>query len=269
MPIHPTAIIDKTAEVDTAAEIGAYAVVEAGVQLAADVRLYPHAFVGNGTTLERGVEVHPFAVVGHLPQDLSFKGGPTYTVVGAETVIREHAQVHRGALPDSTTHVGARCYVMATGHIAHNCIVSDDVIIASGALLAGHVEVDAGAFISGNAAIHQFVHVGRKVMIGGGTRITQDVPPFLTITQDGAIGPNAIGLRRAGFDAASRAEIRHLYRAIFRSGRPFRDALEAVAATAETDAGREFIEYLQRPTKRGFTTYRPHGAHFATSQDES
>jgi UDP-N-acetylglucosamine acyltransferase len=267
MPVHPTAIVDQHAEVDPSAEIGAYAIVEAGVQIAADVRLYPHAYVGTGTTLERGVQVHPFAVVGHLPQDLSFKGGPTYTVVGEETVIREHAQVHRGAVPDSTTQVGARCYVMATGHIAHNCIVADDVVIASGALLAGHVEVAAGTFVGGNAAIHQFVHVGRRVMIAGGVRVSQDVPPFLTITPEGAIGPNAIGLRRAGFDAASRAEIRRLYRAIFRTERPFRDALAAVADSAETDAGREFTAFLQRPTKRGFTAYRPRGSRLHAQDD--
>jgi UDP-N-acetylglucosamine acyltransferase len=149
MGIHPTAIIDPTAELDADVEVGPYAIVEGGVRIAGGTRLYAHAYVSRGATLGRDCQVHPFAVVGHLPQDLKFTGAPSYTVVGDGTVVREHGSIHRGTMPESVTRVGKRVFVMATAHIGHNCDVGDDVVLANSAVLGGHVTVGARAFISG------------------------------------------------------------------------------------------------------------------------
>ena len=260
MAIHPTAIIDKTAEIDQSAEVGAYAVVERNVRIGAETRLYPHTYIAEGTTLGRRCQVHPFAVVGHQPQDTKWPGEPSYLQIGDETVVREHASLHRGTIPGSTTVIGARCYIMSTGHVGHNCVIGDGVTIATGAMLAGHVEVGAGAFISGNAALHQFTRVGELAMIGGNSSLGQDVPPFMLVRFPQVIlGPNVIGLRRAGLGAAERLEVRQSYRVLYRSGLPFPKAVDQVAQSVRTDAGRRLVQFLRAPSKRGFLTYRAWG----------
>lgn len=252
MSIHPTAIVDRSAEIDATAEIGAYAVVERGCRIGPGTRLYPHAYVSEGTTLGAGCQIHPFAVVGHLPQDVKFAGEPSYTQVGDETVVREHATIHRGTMPGSTTIVGQRCFIMSTGHVGHNCVVGNNVIIANGGLLAGHVQVGDRAFISGNVAIHQFCRVGELAMLGGRlTAISKDAPPFMLIEMPGVVGLNVVGLRRAGMTSEERFELRKCHQILFRSGQAFPKALAQVAELVRTDPGRRLVAFLQAPSKRG------------------
>ncbi|MFQ5805754.1 MAG: acyl-ACP--UDP-N-acetylglucosamine O-acyltransferase [Phycisphaerae bacterium] len=258
MPIHPTAIVDKHAEIDPAADIGAYAIVEAGVKIGAGTKIYPHAYISQGTTLGQRCQIHPFAVVGHHPQDLKWGGAPSYTKIGDETTIREGASVHRGTMAESTTVVGKRVYLMSTAHVGHNCVVGDDVILANATLLSGHVHVGNRAFFSGTARIHQFVRVGEMTMIAG-VRVICDVPPFMMVTSDGVVGPNLVGLRRAGLSSEERLEIRAAYKLLFRSGLLFREAVEQVAETVKTDPGRRLVEFLRAPSKRGFTRFKSPG----------
>lgn len=252
MAIHPTAIIDKTAQLDPTVEVGAYAVIEGDVKIGAGTRLYPHAYVARYATLGQRCQIHPFAVVGHLPQDLAFDGSPSYAKIGDDTIIREGATVHRGTLPESVTVVGNRCFIMSTGHVGHNCVVGDDVKIVNGALLAGHVRVGDKAFISGNTGIHQFVRIGELAMLAGGLRIINDVPPFMLAGPPGVLGPNVVGLRRAGLTAAERHEIRECHRLLFRDGLRFHDAVWQVSALVKTEPGRRLAAFLQEPSKRGF-----------------
>lgn len=268
MAIHPTAIVDRTAEIDPTAEVGAYAIVERDVRIGPRVRLYPHAYVGEGTTLGADCEVHPFAVVGHPPQDLKFKGEPTFTVVGGGTIIREHATIHRGTMPGSTTVVGARCFIMSTGHIGHNCTVGDDVVIANGGLLAGHVSVGHRAFISGNAVVHQFSRLGELVMVAGGTRLVQDVPPYMLYGPRGVHAPNVVGLRRAGLGSTERHELRQCHRLLYRSGLRLPDAIERIAGLVQTEPGRKLLAFLREPSKRGLATLRRPHAVMAADDDE-
>lgn len=256
MPIHPTAIVDSAACVDASAEIGAYAVVERGVTIGPQTKLWHHAFVAQGTTLGARVRVHPFAVVGHEPQDVKWAGAPSYTKVGDDTVIRESAEIHRGTLPESTTTIGARVYIMSHAHVGHNCAIDDDAILASGALLAGHVSVGRKAFISGNTSVHQFARIGELVMVRGLNAVTQDVVPFMTCALESVTGPNVIGLRRAGFSPAERAEIRAAHRLLFASGLIFGDAVERLATIVRSDPGRRLLAFAQAPSKRGFTRLR-------------
>ena len=268
MAIHSTAIVDQTAEIDSTAEVGAYAIIEGGVHVGAETRIYPHAYVAKGTTLGRRCQIHPFAVVGHLPQDLKFDGSPSYTRVGDETVIREHASIHRGTVPGSTTLVGRRCFIMSTAHIAHNCIVGDDVKIANGGMLAGHVEVGQGAFISAILGIHQFVRIGELAMVSGGLRIPKDVPPFMTVGPAGVIGVNVVGLRRAGLGSAERLELRECHRILYRSELHFPEAIERVAQLVRTDPGRRVVEFLRAPSKRGFLRLKHRNADEPNDEDD-
>ena len=257
MPIHPTAIVDRRAEVDPTAEIGPYAIVEPDVTIGPRVRLWPHAFVARGTTLEAGVQVHPFAVVGHHPQDLAWDASPSYTRIGEGTIVREHATIHRGTGPESWTIVGRRCYIMSTGHVGHNCVLGDEVKVANSGLLSGHVRVGDGAFISGNVSVHQFVRIGRLAMVGGGMRLNADLPPFMLFAPGGVIGPNTVGLRRAGLSAEARREIREAYHTLYRRGLRLAEAIERIAARVQTPEARELIEFLRAERKRPIATFRP------------
>ncbi len=257
MSIHCTAVVDKRCEVDPTAEIGPYAVVEPDVTIGPGCRLFAHAYISSGTTLGARVQVHPFAIVGHHPQDLAWKEAPSYTRIDDDTVVREHASVHRGTKPESTTVVGKRCFIMATAHLGHNCVLGDDVKLANGALVAGYVEIGRGSFLSGHALVHQFCRIGELVMIHGGERVTSDVLPYLTVAPQGVIGPNVVGLRRAEFSADARAEVRAAYKLLFRSGLGFRDALSRLRETVRTDAGRRMLEFASAPSKRGFMRFHP------------
>lgn len=257
MAIHPTAVVDRAAEIDGTADIGAYAIVERGAHIGPECRLWPHAFIAEGTTLGRGVQVHPFAVVGHWPQDLKWDGCPSYARVGDRTVIREHATIHRGTMPDSTTLVGAECYIMAAGHIGHNCTVGERVIIANTALLAGHVQVGDRAFISGGVAVHQFTRVGELAILSGRAKaVTNDAPPFMTIGPAGPTGLNLVGLRRAGLSTDELRELRVCYRVLYRERLPWAAALERATEIAQTPAGQRLIAYLKAPSKRGHLRFK-------------
>jgi UDP-N-acetylglucosamine acyltransferase len=255
MPIHPTAIIDKSAEIELTADIGPYAIVERGVRIGAGTRLYGHAYVAEGTTLGARCEVHPFAVLGHVPQDFKYQGEPSYLEVGDETVVREHVAIHRGTIPGSTTVIGKRCFIICTAHVGHNCIVADDVTIAG--TLAGHVEVGPRAFVSA-CHVHQFVRIGELAMLGGGARIMMDVPPFMTaVERNQVVGPNVVGLRRAGLGNAERLELRQAYQKLYRSRLPFPAALEQVAQMVQTAVGQRLVAFLRAPSKRGIIVSRP------------
>ncbi|QOJ14626.1 MAG: acyl-ACP--UDP-N-acetylglucosamine O-acyltransferase [Planctomycetia bacterium] len=267
MPIHSTAVVDASAEISRDAEIGPYCIVEKGVRISDGVRLIAHVYVGEGTTIEPRVVIHPFATIGQPPQDLAFTGEPTFTRIGEETIIREHVSIHRGTMPGSITTVGRRGFLMACSHVAHNCTVGDDVKMANGALLAGHVSVGDKAFIAGNTAIHQFVRVGELAMISG-VRVTNDVVPFMILGPMGVVGPNVVGLRRAGMSPAERMEIREGYRTLFRSGISFRVAAEQVAGRVTTEPGRRLAAFVTAPSKRGYTPYRGR-KHIATEDAEA
>lgn len=263
MAIHPTAIVDSSSEVDPTAEIGAYAIVEGDAKIGAGVVLHAHAYVGPHVTLGERVQVYPFAVVGGPPQDVKFKGERSYTVIGADTVLREGSSVHRGTMPESTTTIGARCMLMATAHVGHNCTLADDVTLVNSSLLAGHVTVGRRAFLSGNGGAHQFVRIGELVMLAGGAIVVTDVPPYMTVARDGVAGVNVVGLRRAGFDSATRQEIRRCFHVLYRQGLTFPRAVERLAEMVVTPAGRTLLEFLQSPSKRGWARARrqrgPHG----------
>jgi UDP-N-acetylglucosamine acyltransferase len=257
MSIHPTAIVSTDdVEIDSAAEIGAYSIIEPHVRIGPGVKVYPHAYIAQGTTLAARVQVHPFAVVGHLPQDFKFSGEPTFTFVDEDTVIREHCAVHRGTHPGTRTFIGRRCLLMCIGHVGHNCVIGDDAVIAG--TLGGHVEVGPRAFVS-SSVVHQFVRVGELAMIGGGLRLVSDLPPFMLFGPQGIQGANVVGMRRAAFSPAERHELRRCHRVLFRSGMTLPRAIERLTADVQHPPGLRLLDFLRQPSRRGLGRFRPAG----------
>jgi len=213
--IHPTAIVSATASISSDVQIGPYCVVGDASKLEAGVTLISHVVIGERTHLGAGCVAHPFSAVGGPPQDLKYEGESTDLVVGANTVIREHATLHRGTRGGGgVTRVGSRCLIMAGAHVAHDCQVSDGVVMANGASLGGHVEVGEGAVLGAFAGVHQFTRIGTLAMVAAGSMVSLDVAPYCMVQGDRArlLGPNLEGLRRAGWSDSSILEVRRAVR---------------------------------------------------------
>ena len=222
MAIHPTAVIDPKAELDSTVEIGPYAVIEAGVKIGAGTKVDAHAVVTGRTTLGERNYIGSFATVGGAPQDLSYQGEPTELIVGDDNQIREYASIHRGTSSGlGKTIIGNSNLLMAYTHIAHDCKIGNNVILANVATLAGHVEVGDRASIGGLVAVHQFCRIGSYSYVGGLSGLSLDVPPYVilvgTRNRTRISGINKIGLKRNGFSREAISEIDAAFRIIFRS----------------------------------------------------
>lgn len=260
MAIHPTAIVDRQAEVAGSAEIGPFVVIEGPVQIGENVKVYPNAYLSGWTQIGPRCEIHPNAIVGHLPQDFHFGGGRSYCKIGAGTIIRECASIHRGTQTDSWTIVGENCFILGYAHIGHNCILGDDVKIYNCAALSGHVDVGDHTIISGYSLIHQFCRIGEYAMIGGGARVGKDVPPYMkALYESTCVGYNALGLRRAdAFTREEISEVRRAYQVLFRTDLPFRKAVDQFAEQVCTRTGERIVAFLRSESKLGFIGGRRH-----------
>lgn len=260
MAIHPTAIIHPTAKVDPTAEIGPNVFIEENVVIGPRCKLWPGAYIAKHTTMGEGNEVHIGAVIGHLPQDLSFKDQRSYTRIGNHNIFREYVTIHRGTAPESATVVGNKNFFMVSSHAGHNCHIGDEVIVANGALLAGYVQVGDRAFVSGNCVVHQFCRIGKFAMMSGGSAISKDVPPFMMM--DGMnliVALNAVGIKRGGFSAATRKAIKEAYKILYHSGLNVGNALEKIEQEIQEPEVRHLVEFV-RASKRGICPHRPFGA---------
>ncbi|MDQ7032586.1 MAG: acyl-ACP--UDP-N-acetylglucosamine O-acyltransferase [Desulfonauticus sp.] len=211
--IHPTAIVHPKAELGTNIKIGPYVIIEEKAIIGDNCTIDAFAQIKSFTQLGQNNHVFSYAFVGEIPQDLKFAGEETWLIVGDNNKIREYTTLHRGtAEGGGKTQVGSNCLFMAYTHVAHDCLIGDNVIMANCATLGGHVQVDNYAVIGGLSAVHQFVHIGEHVFIGGKTGVAQDVPPYMLVAGERAkaFGPNIIGLKRKGF---SKEEIQALKKA--------------------------------------------------------
>jgi UDP-N-acetylglucosamine acyltransferase len=251
--IHATAVVDPRAELAAGVRVGPYAVIEADVRLGAGCEVGAHAVVKRFTTLGARNRVFEHACLGGEPQDVKFKGEPSALVLGDDNLIREYVTLHRASGAGAATRIGSRNFLMVGVHVAHNCAIGDDNIFANGVALAGHIEVEDHAFLSSNVGCHQFIRIGRYAMIGGKSKIVQDVLPYFTT--DGnpprARGLNAVGLRRAGFSPESRRHLKRAYQLLFRAGRPLAAAL-AELDQMDDEHVRHLVRFI-RGSRRGFT----------------
>ncbi len=232
MTIHPTAVIDKRAQLDSTVTVGPFAIINANVQIDAGTEVEGHAVVSGPTTIGKNNIIASFSTVGGDPQDLKYDGEPTELIIGDNNRIREYASIHRGTVQGGgETVIGNNNLLMAYTHTAHDCIIGNNVILSNVATLAGHVEVGDFASIGGLAAIHQFCRIGMYSYIGGVSGISLDVPPYVIITgtrnRTRISGINKIGLRRRGFSRDAIGKLDNAFRIIFRSPNLLlKDALE-------------------------------------------
>ena len=251
--IHPTSIVSPQASLAANVRVDAFSVIESGVLIGDGCVIRERAHICAGTVLGKNCAIHMNAVIGHEPQDFSYKGGPIHTRLGDGVTVRENVTIH-GSPRDPGTVIGDGCYLMAGAHVAHDCRLGAGVILANGALLAGHVTIYDGAFVSGNVVIHQHVKVGRLAMISGGSRIGMDVPPYLIA--DGAnlvTILNAVGIRRSPLIKESeRAHIRRAYKILYRSGLKLDDAMARLEAEFSSDAIKRWVDFFRAPSKRGY-----------------
>ena len=235
MRVHPTAIIEDEVEIGPDCEIAAYAVIKRFTRLGARNRVYEHA------------------VIGGEPQDVKFKGEKSFLDIGDDNIIREFCTFHRANGEGQTTRIGSRNFFMVGVHVAHNCVIGDDNILANEVALAGHISLEDHVFISNNVGAHQFVRMGRYAMVGGKSKIVQDVLPFF-ITDGNpprVRGINSVGLSRAGFSEAAKRELKNAYRALFRSGTPLADVLTELEQVDDENIS-HLIRFI-RGSKRGIT----------------
>jgi len=236
MPIHPTAIIEDNVEIGPDCEIGAYAVIKRFTRIGARNRIFEHA------------------VIGGEPQDVKFRGEPSYLEIGDDNLIREFCTFHRANGEGETTRIGSRNFFMVGVHVAHNCLIGDDNVFANEVALAGHITVEDHVFLSNNVGAHQYVRMGRYAMVGGKSKIVQDVLPFF-ITDGNpprVRGVNSVGLRRAGFSDQARRALKDAYRTLFRSAIPKEDALRRLEEVNDEHV-RHLVSFI-RGSKRGYTT---------------
>jgi UDP-N-acetylglucosamine acyltransferase len=227
------------------------------VVLGEGVEIRPHALVTGRTQVGARTRIFPFAVLGEEPQDKSFSGEATELVIGADNVLREHVTIHVGtAGGGGCTRIGDDNFIMNGVHIAHDVVIGSHVIVASQVAIAGHAEVQDYAVIGGLSGVHQFARVGESAMVGGLTGVTLDAPPFGLVAGDRATlrGVNAVGLRRRGFDAEVRREIKRAYHLLFGSKLRREAALTQARAegfaSAEVERLLAFVEASSRGVSR-------------------
>jgi UDP-N-acetylglucosamine acyltransferase len=234
MLIHPTAIIEDQVQLGPDCEIGAYAVIKRFTRLGARNRVYEHA------------------VVGGEPQDVKFNGEQSFLEIGDDNLIREFCTLHRASGEGQTTRIGSHNFLMVGVHVAHNCTIGDQNIFANEVALAGHITIEDHVFLSNNVGAHQFVRMGRYAMVGGKSKIVQDVLPFF-ITDGNpprVRGVNSVGLTRAGFSEDAKRALKNAYRTLFKSGAPLAEVLSELERVDDENVS-HLVRFI-RGSNRGF-----------------
>ena len=255
--IHPLTAIHPSAQLGRDIVIGPFCVIENETTIGNGCVLESHVVIKSGTTLGPNNHVFDGAVLGGIPQHtrLSERIGELW--IGSDNTIRENVTIHRSLEQGSRTCIGNNSFIMANAHVAHDCTLGDHIIIANNTLLAGHITVEDRAYLSGGVGIHQFCRIGQLAMVGGHARLVKDVPPYVTV--DGVtcciVGLNLIGLRRNGFGRDEINQLKSAYRAIYRSGLPWREMLEELRIRFPEGPAAAFYAFFTAG-KRGFLQER-------------
>ena len=253
--IHPTAIVEDGAVLGEDVVVGPYANIGADVKIGARTTIQQGAIIRGHTTIGEDCQIFPYACIGMKTQDLKYKeGSVSYVEIGNRTVIREFATVHLGTADGEKTIIGDDCLFMAYCHAAHGCILGNHVICSNSVQLAGDVHLQDWAIVGGCAASHQFCTVGKHAMVGGMTKIRQDVPPFMLCDMEGSaqkvIGPNVVGLKRRGFSNDVIGALKEAFRFIYHSGLNRSQALERVENDIEQiPEVKELVEFYRHSTR--------------------
>ena len=258
MNIHSTAIVDPTAKIAADVTIGPYAMIGANVTIGARTAIASHVVIDPEVTIGTDNVIDHAAIIGTAPQDLSFSAErKTRVVIGNENVIREHCTIHRGSAEGSVTKIGDKNFLMAGAHVGHNCEIGNGVIIANNCLLGGHVRVGDAAFLGGACVFHQNICVGRLAITQGASAFSKDIPPFVIAAERNYVfGLNVVGLRRAGFSAKDRDEIKAAFKLVYASGLNIGDAINKASTMKFGAAAQEFIDFVATAKKRGICPFK-------------
>lgn len=250
--IHPTSLISPEADLAPDVEVGPFAIIEGRVQVGAGCRIHARAHLIGPATLGENNEIYSNAVIGGRPQHLAYKGEPTGVEIGNNNIFRENVTIHRGTTHSWVTRIGSNNLLMVGAHVGHDCKVGNRCILTNNSLLGGHCELEDNVYVSGNAALHQFVKVGRLAFISGLSASTKDVPPFIIQQNINEVyGVNLVGMRRAGLTSAQIDAVRRLYHIVYLQGLALPNALiQVMSELGHVDVAREFVQFVKN-SKRG------------------
>ncbi|MGA0846079.1 MAG: acyl-ACP--UDP-N-acetylglucosamine O-acyltransferase [Luteolibacter sp.] len=256
--IHPSAIVSPLAKIGQNVRIGPFCVVGANVELGDDCVLHSHVVIEGHSRIGRANEFFPFAAIGGKTQDLKYQGEPTYLEIGDHNVFRENTTVHRGTHEKLPTRIGSHNLLLCYAHVAHECQLGNHIILSNSVGLAGHIIVEDHAIISGFAAAHQFCRIGCHAIVGGLSKIVQDVPPFMIVDGNPATtrGVNLVGLQRRGFPEEDIRSLKTAYKKLFlKKDTNLANALSSLKASHEGDTPQvakliHFIESSERGVTR-------------------
>lgn len=251
--IHPTAIIDKDAQIGKNVSIGPYCIIESDTIIGDDCELKSHVVVANHTTLGKGNKIYPFASIGEDPQDKKYLDEPTQLIIGDNNTIRENVTINRGTVDDDgITVIGDDNWIMAYVHIAHDCVLGNQTILANCSSLAGHVHVGDYAILGGFTKIHQFCRIGAHSFSAMDTGFQKDLPPFV-MAQGNPAKPRAInfeGLKRRGFDKNRIAIIKKAYRILYKSELKLEQAINELEDIAsESNDVKMMVEFIKTSSR--------------------
>jgi UDP-N-acetylglucosamine acyltransferase len=256
--IHPTAIVDRCAELGEDVVIGPYSLIGPHVRLGSGARVASHVVIEGHAEIGEACEIHPFANLGAPPQHADHKGEPTRLVIGARNIIREHVTMHCGTVMGrGVTTVGSDGFFMVGVHIAHDCQVGDHVTMVNNATLGGHVRVEDYVIMGGLSAAHQYIRIGRHAFVGGMAGVNHDVIPFGNVWGNHAHleGLNLVGLKRRGFSRETINTLRAAYRLLFAEEGTFQERVDDAAATfAGSPEVMEIIDFIRADSSRPLTT---------------
>lgn len=254
--IHPTAIIDPKAELDTDIEVGPYSIIKGDTFIGSKTMIGTHVVIEPFVHIQPECRIFQYAAIGAVPQSVKFKGEETYVKIGRGTIIREFVTIHRGTeFGGGVTEVGEENFVMAYSHIAHDCKTGRRVMLSNNATLGGHITLGDYSTVGGLVAIHQFVRIGDYAFVGGKSAVVKDVPPYVIAAGDRAAlyGLNSVGLRRHGFSQKTLSLLKKTYRIVFRIGLTLNEAIERVRAEVEQiPEVVNFIDFI-KSSQRGLT----------------
>jgi UDP-N-acetylglucosamine acyltransferase len=250
--IHPKAIIGKDVIVEPFAYIGENVIIGDGTWVG------PNSTIMSGARIGKKCRIFPTAVISGIPQDLKFRGEDSTAELGDNTTAREGVTVNRGTAAVGKTVVGNNCLLMAYAHIGHDCIIGNNCIIGNSSGLAGEVNIDDWSILSGGTLVHQFTHIGAHVMIGGGSKVRTDVPPFIKADRDplSFLGLNSVGLTRRGFEKERIDAIHNIYRIIYQKGYNITQALDEIEKEFKASPDRDYILDFIRKSERGIIRAR-------------
>lgn len=258
--IHPSAIIHEGAQLADGVEIGPYVVIGNQVSIGKGTKIGPHTVIGDWTEIGENNQIYHMASVGPASQDLKYRGEECWTRIGNSNIIREFATIHRGTVTGlGETVIGSGNLFMAYSHVAHDCRIGNGVVMANAATLAGHVTVEDNVILGGLVAVHQFTTIGAHAMVGGGTLIGLDIPPYMIATlgkrEAKLRGLNLVGLKRRGFSEGAILKLKKAYKTLFMAGLKLPEAITRIRAeiadSPEVDYLLAFIEHSERGITRG------------------